>query len=42
MNPEIALILEISLSLGFRTLILTNAMRPMRRYEKVITKLNKM
>ena len=41
MNPEIALILEISLSLGFRTLILTNAMRPMRRHERIITKLNK-
>jgi len=40
MNPEIAQILEISLSQGFRTLILTNAMRPMRRYESVITKLN--
>ena len=41
MNHEIALILEISLSLGFRTLILTNAMRPMRRHERIITKLNK-
>ena len=33
MNREIIPMLEASLSRGFRTLVLTNAMRPMRRFE---------
>lgn len=33
MNREIIAILEASLARGFRTLVLTNAMRPMRRFE---------
>ncbi|HLJ63033.1 MAG TPA: radical SAM protein [Stellaceae bacterium] len=34
MNPEIMVMLEECLARGFRVLVLTNAMRPMRRFER--------
>ncbi len=37
MNREIIPMLDASLSRGFRTLVLTNAMRPMRRFEAELT-----
>ena len=37
MNREIIPMLETSLSRGFETLVLTNAMRPMRRFEAELT-----
>lgn len=36
MNPDIIAILDASLSRGFETLVLTNAMRPMRRHEAAL------
>lgn len=36
MNPDIIAILELSLARGFETLVLTNAMRPMRRHEAAL------
>ena len=36
MNPEIVAMLETSLGRGIRTLVLTNAMRPMRRFEAAL------
>lgn len=36
MNPDIVAMLEDALSRGFRTLVLTNAMRPMLRRERVL------
>lgn len=39
MNPEIVPMLEASLDRGFRTLVLTNAMRPMRRFEAELARL---
>lgn len=36
MNPDIIRIMEIALGRGFRTLVLTNAMRPMQRHEKAL------
>ncbi|MGE0256569.1 MAG: radical SAM protein [Alphaproteobacteria bacterium] len=34
MNPDIVAMLEATLARGFRALVLTNAMRPMRRHER--------
>ncbi len=34
MNPDIMAMLEVALDRGFRVLVLTNAMRPMRRHER--------
>ena len=39
MNPEIAAILEACLARGFELLVLTNAMRPMRRHEATLRSL---
>src|ERR1700712_4871167 len=39
MNPEIAFILEACLARGFELLVLTNAMRPMRRHETMLRSL---
>lgn len=39
MNREIITILEECLGRGFETLVLTNAMRPMRRFEKALLRL---
>ncbi len=39
MNRDIVRMLEASLSRGFRTLVLTNAMRPMRRFEADLQRL---
>jgi organic radical activating enzyme len=39
MNPEIDRMLEEVLSRGYRALVLTNAMRPMRRHDAVLKKL---
>lgn len=36
MNPEIAEMLEVALGRGHEVLVLTNAMRPMRRHEQVL------
>lgn len=36
MNPDIIAILELCLSRGFATLVLSNAMRPMRRHEDAL------
>lgn len=36
MNPDIIAILELCLARGFETLVLTNAMRPMRRHETAL------
>jgi len=40
MNPDIIAILELSLSRGFEMLVLSNAMRPMRRHEAALLDLN--
>jgi len=40
MNPDITGILEDALSGGFETIVLTNAMKPMRRFEKQLLELN--
>ncbi|MBM3609183.1 MAG: radical SAM protein [Alphaproteobacteria bacterium] len=40
MNPDIAGILEDALAGGFETIVLTNAMKPMRRFEKQLLALN--
>lgn len=40
MNPDIIAILELCLSRGFATLVLSNAMRPMRRHEAALLALN--
>lgn len=39
MNPDITQMLERALREGFRALVLTNAMRPMRRFERSLTRL---
>ena len=39
MNPDIAAILQEALARGFDVLVLTNAMKPMRRHEALLTKL---
>lgn len=39
MNPDIVPILETILARGFRALVLTNAMRPMRRHDEAIARL---
>ncbi len=39
MNPDIISMLETSLDRGFEVLVLTNAMRPMRRFEQPLLKL---
>lgn len=36
MNPDIATMLELALSRGYEALVLTNAMRPMRRHEQTL------
>jgi len=41
MNPEIMAMLDHALSRGHRVLVLSNAMRPMRRHEAAILALNK-
>lgn len=40
MNPDIIAILELCLARGFETLVLSNAMRPMRRHEAALLDLN--
>ncbi|MDM7955041.1 radical SAM protein [Blastomonas sp.] len=40
MNPDIIAILELCLSRGFATLVLSNAMRPMRRHEDALLAMN--
>lgn len=40
MNPDIIAILELCLARGFETLVLSNAMRPMRRHEAALLELN--
>ena len=40
MNPEIVAMLELALARGFDLLVLTNAMRPMRRFDKALIALN--
>lgn len=40
MNPDIIAILELCLSRGFATLVLSNAMRPMRRHEDALLALH--
>lgn len=40
MNPEIMPIIELCLSRGFEVLVLSNAMRPMRRFEKELLALD--
>lgn len=40
MNPEITWILEDALAAGFRVLVLTNAMTPMRHYRLALSNLN--
>lgn len=40
MNPDIIAILDLCLSRGFATLVLSNAMRPMRRHEAALLTLN--
>lgn len=40
MNPDILAILELCLARGFTTLVLSNAMRPMRRHEAALLALN--
>jgi uncharacterized Fe-S cluster-containing radical SAM superfamily protein/predicted phosphodiesterase len=41
MNPAMLPILEECLARGYRVLVLTNAMRPMRRFEKPLSALNR-
>lgn len=41
MNPDIMAIIETSLARGFEVLVLTNAMRPMRRHESALAALPK-
>lgn len=40
MNPDMIAILELCLSRGFATLVLSNAMRPLRRHEDALLALN--
>jgi sulfatase maturation enzyme AslB (radical SAM superfamily) len=40
MNPDMIAILELCLARGFETLVLSNAMRPMRRHEDALLALN--
>ena len=40
MNRELPVMLEDALSRGFKVLVLTNAMRPMRRFERALLALN--
>jgi hypothetical protein len=40
MNPDMVSMLESCLARGFETLVLTNAMRPMRRFEDALLDLN--
>lgn len=40
MNPDIITILQLCLTRGFKVLVLTNAMRPMRRYEAALLALD--
>src|SRR5215472_3595279 len=40
MNPEIIAMLDGALSVGYRTLVLTNAMTPMRRHRHALQALN--
>jgi len=40
MNPEMIAILELCLSRGFEALVLSNAMRPLRRHEAALADLN--
>jgi hypothetical protein len=39
MNPELPLMLEDALGRGFEALVLTNAMKPMRRHERALLRL---
>ncbi len=40
MNPDIIAVMEASLDRGFRLLVLTNAMRPMRRFERDLERIS--
>lgn len=41
MNPDIMAMIELTLARGFRALVLTNAMRPMRRHEGALLDLSR-